>query len=54
MKSVVQAGWLLTTAVGNLFDVIIASLHIHSQVGCVNMLNTAVAVTLLTLDHAQI
>lgn len=32
MKSVVQAGWLLTTAIGNMFDVIIASVHIPSQV----------------------
>jgi len=32
MKSVVQAGWLLTTAVGNMFDVIIASVRIPSQV----------------------
>jgi len=32
MKSVVLAGWLLTTACGNLFDVVVTSARVISQV----------------------
>jgi dipeptide/tripeptide permease len=32
MKSVVQAGWLLTTAVGDVIVVAVASVHLMAQV----------------------
>lgn len=33
MKSVLQAGWLLTVAIGNLFVVIVAKVGLQKQVG---------------------
>jgi len=59
MKSVVQAGWLLTTAFGNLIDVIVAGVHLINQVGeffffAVLMAVTTVIFALMTTCYTYV
>ena len=51
MKSVVLAGWLLTTACGNLIDVIVTATRVISQVTTVA---TSHLIALYTLSHCHV